>query len=275
MFFELTIENAYIYSLGILSLGLIISSLEDIYSWHIFKSTGILSWKVSRLARRSSIKGPIAKLLHFLLKDRSFKKCIYLRLITSIFLFILCCLNIISSFVLFLSFFLLLLYMLRSPYGLSGSYQMSLVILFSLSIGSLFGVHSKISLFCIWFISGQLLLSYFIAGIRKGLSSIWRSGNAMEDIFNTYAFGHSFICKLIKTNGVSFVLSWIVILFEILFFSILFVNPQFLFLFFLSGFLFHLANAFFMGLNEFLFAFSATYPILFYCIQSIQDRDFF
>ncbi len=274
--FELiSIKKAYVYSLGILSLGLIISSLEDIIGWHVFKSSGILSWQVSRLTQRWTVKGLTAKCLNFFLKDRSFKLCIYLRLITSISLFILCCFNIISTFILFLSFFLLLLYILRNPYGLDGSYQMSLIILFSLSIGSLFGVYSKISIFCTWFISGQLLLSYFIAGIRKYLSPIWRSGNAVQLIFSTSAYGHPFIYKLSKINRLSPLLSWGVILFEMFFFMILFVDPKLLPLFFLAGFLFHLVNAFFMGLNNFLFAFFATYPVLFYCIQSQQSADFF
>lgn len=271
IFFELiSIKKAYIYSLGILSLGLIISSLEDLISWRVFTSSGILSWQVSRLAERWTTKGLIAKYLNIILNDRSFKVCIYLRLTTSICLFILCYINIISPFVLFLALFLLLLYALRSPYGLDGSYQMNLLILFSLFIGSMFGIHSKISIFCMWFVSGQLLLSYFIAGIRKLFSPVWRSGDAIRHVFSTSGYGHPFIYKLIKINQLSAILSWSVILFEIFFIIILFVNSKFLPFFFLAGFLFHLANAFFIGLNNFIFAFSATYPILFYCIQSQQ-----
>ncbi|MGL4540689.1 MAG: hypothetical protein ACRCU0_06935 [Candidatus Rhabdochlamydia sp.] len=266
--FKLSIETAYIYSLGVLSIGLIISSIEDIIRWHVFETSGILSWQVSRLARQWTAKGLVAKILNMFLRDASFKVCIYLRLIISVLLFIFCLFNAISTVILFLSFFLLLLYMLRSPYGLSGSYQMSMVIVFSLFVGSLFGIYSKSSIFCMWFISGQLLLSYFIAGIRKALSPIWRKGDAMHDIFSTSAFGHPLIHKLIQVKGFACALSWLVIFFEMLFFMILFIDPKFFTLFFLAGFLFHLANAFFMGLNSFLFAFPATYPILFYCIQS-------
>lgn len=152
---------------------------------------------------------------------------------------------------------------------------MSLIILFSLSLGSLFGIYSKVSIFCMWFISGQLLLSYFIAGIRKCLSPVWRNGNALQLIFKTSAYGHPFVYRLSKINRLSSLLSWGVILFEMFFFMILFVDPKFLPLFFLAGFLFHLSNAFFIGLNNFLFAFSATYPVLFYCIQSQQADNFF
>ena len=271
----ISVEKAYIYSLGILSLGLIISSLEDLISWRVFTSSGILSWQVSRLAERWTVKGLIAKFLNIILNDRSFKVCIYLRLTTSICLFILCCLNIISTFILFLALFLLLLYTLRSPYGLDGSYQMSLLILFSLFIGSAFGIHSKVSIFCMWFISGQLLLSYSIAGIRKLFSPVWRNGDAVRHVFSTSGYGHPFIYKLIKISRLASILSWGVILFEIFFFVILFVDPKFLPLFFLAGVFFHLANGFFIGLNSFIFAFSATYPVLFYCIQSQQLTSFF
>lgn len=73
IFLELiSIKKSYILSLGILSLGLIISSLEDIIGWHVFKSSGILSWQVSRLTQRWTVKGLAANFLNFFFKRSIF-----------------------------------------------------------------------------------------------------------------------------------------------------------------------------------------------------------
>lgn len=265
------IAFTYQATLCILSISLFIAALEDLKSWSIFKPEGLLSWKVSKLSFKWPEKDLRQKIFNLLLQDSAFKCSIYLRAFSCSLLFIFSLLNIISPTLICSVFFLNLLMNFRSPYGLDGSYQMTLVILFALSIGSLFGINSPISTICLLFIAGELLASYFIAGFHKLTSPMWRKSSALHGIFSTRSYGHSFFFQLInRIQLLATFLSWFVFLFEILFFTALFFHPMYTILFCTIGFLFHVFNAIFMGLNNFLFSFSAAYPALFYCVNYIH-----
>ena len=266
-------NTAFTYqaTLCILSIGLFIAALEDLKSWSIFKPKGLLSWDVSKLSFKRSAKDLRQRVFNVLLQDSVFKCSIYLRAFACFLLFIFSLLNIISATLICSVFFLNLFMNFRSPYGLDGSYQMTLVILFALSIGSLFGINSPVSTICLLFIAGELLASYFIAGFHKLISPMWRTSSALHGIFSTKSYGHDFFFRFInRMQLLATFLSWFVFLFEILFFTVLFFPPMYTILFFTIGFLFHLFNAIFMGLNNFLFTFSATYPALFYCVNYIH-----
>lgn len=257
--------------LCILSIGLFITALEDITNWKMFKSTGLLSWKVSKLSYNWSAKDLRLKLCNYLLHDNAFKCSIYLKIFASFLLFVFSILNIISPTLICVLFFLHLLIHFRSPYGLDGSYQMHLVILFALSIGSLFGVYSQTSIVCVLFIAGELLCSYFVAGFNKLISPVWRKSSALQGIFSTRNFGHGLFYRFISQYEVlTTILSWYIFLFETLFFTVLFFRPNYTVIFFIIGFVFHLFNAIVMGLNNFLLSFLAAYPALFYCVNYIH-----
>lgn len=265
------IAFTYQATLCILSIGLLIAALEDLKNWSIFESTGMLSWKVSKLNLKWATKDLRLRLCNFALHDNAFKCSIYLRIFASLLLFIFSLLNIVSPTLICTLFALNIFISFRNPYGLDGSYQMNLVILFALSIGSLFGIDSQISITCVLFIAGELVISYFIAGFSKCISPVWRTSSALYGIFSTKNFGHGFFYQLIsQTALLTILLSWFIILFEMLFFTVLFFHPTYTIIFLAIGFLFHLFNALFMGLNTFLFSFSAAYPALFYCINYIH-----
>lgn len=266
------ISFTYQATLCILSIGLFIAALEDLKSWSIFKPTGLLSWKVAKLGFNWHAKDLRQRLFNLLLQDTIFKCSIYLRVFLCLLLFIFSLLNIVSPTLICSVFFLNLLMNFRSPYGLDGSYQMTLVILFALSIGSLFGISSPISTICLLFIAGELLISYFIAGFNKLISPMWRTSSALHGIFSTRSYGHAFFFQLInQMQLLTTFLSWFIILFEMLFFTVLFFHPMYTILFFTIGFLFHAFNAVFMGLNNFLLTFSAAYPALFYCVNYLHE----
>lgn len=268
----LDIFLTYRLTISILSIGILIASLENLKVWPVFQSKGILSWNVSKLGIKWFVSSRFSKLLDFLMQEKMFKWFIYIRVFSSILTFVFSILNIISPIPILFLFFSTMLVSLRSSYGLNGANQMHLVILLALLIGSFSGVGSHISLLCLWFIVGELLLSYFISGITKFGSPMWRKSLAIKAIFSTRCFGHAFLYRLFSTQEVLTVgLSWFVFCFEILFFTILFFSPQFAILFIIAGFLFHLSNAIFMGLNDFLFAFCAAYPALIYCVQLIHS----
>lgn len=261
------INFIYCLTAAMLSIGTLISSLEDLISWPVFQTKGLLSWNVSKLISKSFVESPFSKFLNFILQDKVFKASFYLRIICSILVFLFAVFGIVSPLLIIPLFLASILVALRSPYGLNGAYQMHLVILLSLSIGCIFGPNSSISSLCLWFIAAELLLAYFISGFAKLASPVWRQSMALKGIFSTHCFGHSTIYRLVSKNDLFTVaMSWTVFCFEMLFTAILFFSPTYAIFFLSIGFLFHLSNAIFMGLNDFLFAFSAAYPALLYCV---------
>lgn len=260
-------------TVSILSIGMFIAALEDIRSWPVFQSNGILSWRVSKLGTPWFVKSIFSKPLDFLMRDGVHKGFIYIRILSSFLIFILSIFNIMSPVLLLLLLIASLLVSVRSPYGLNGAYQMHLIILLALSIGVSFGIGSPVSSLCLWFIGAQLLLAYSISGITKLASPMWRKSLALKAIFSTRCFGHTLLYRLFsKREVLTVIASWSVFCFEISFFTILFFSPAYAMVFIMAGFLFHLSNAIFMGLNDFLFAFSAAYPAIMYCVHTLHSN---
>jgi hypothetical protein len=261
------IKNVYLISSLIMSIGLFIAALEDLSEFKIFEKRGLLSWSISRLSAEWKHRGLFSKILHFLLNDIAFKVNVFARIVGSLLLFILSCLGIVSPATFCVLFFLNALISFRNPYGLDGAYQMYLILLFGFTIGSLSGIDSVTSKICIAFIAGQLICSYVIAGYVKLISPVWRKGYALPMIFSTACYGHPSIYKLVtQYPAISCFLSWSTILFECSFFLILILPQPFALCFLFMGFLFHFANALFMGLNDFLFAFVTAYPSMLYLL---------
>jgi hypothetical protein len=111
------------------------------------------------------------------------------------------------------------------------------------------------------FIAGQLVISYFFAGFSKLLSAEWRLGRALVGVMGTHSYGHTLGARVASRSVVfSICFCWLVILSETLFPVAIFA-PRGVLLFTLAVFfVFHVANAYFMGLNTFVWAFAAAYP---------------
>lgn len=117
----------------------------------------------------------------------------------------------------------------------------------------------------VWFISSQLMLSYVTAGIAKLRSPVWRQGEALAGILSTEVHGHPVAAAGLRQFGIaSKAAGWGVMIFECAF-PLLFFGPQWMAVAALAvGLVFHVACAATMGLNNFLWAFPATYPCM-YC----------
>jgi len=267
------VENIYRITEFILGIGLLIGSLEDLKTFSVFKDNGLLNWNISRLLVNWTCKGFFSKFLNLILNESSFKTSIYLRVIFSLVLITFSIFNVFSPFIICSLFFLNLIIMIRTPYSLDGSYQMNLMVLLALSIGSFFGIHSEIAKICLYFISAQLISCYFISGIVKISSPAWRKSYAMYGIFSTKIYGHELVYQMIsKYSYLCFISCWSILLFETFFWTSLFFSPIVGFGFLIFGALFHLANAAFMGLNNFFFAFLSTYPSFIYLTVILNQR---
>jgi hypothetical protein len=152
---------------------------------------------------------------------------------------------------------------LRTFFGGDGSDQMGLVV----TIGStliclgLYLGDRTLSLSGVVWICGQATLAYFVAGASKLFSPAWRSGGAVFGVMKTETYGNRWAVKFLETNRLaSYLIGWFVILAELAF-PLVFVLPLWLSILLLTRFaVFHISNAVFMGLNNFIFPFIATYP---------------
>lgn len=268
-----TLDISFVYQVIsiILSISLMITSLEEMASLEAFHSNGLLSFKISKYNLRWIIDTSIGQFLQHILNDNIFRSVIYIKAISAFVFFILSMLNIISfSSVAFLLLFNILV-TIRSPYGLDGAHQLSFLLLLSLTIATFFGVDSAIGITCLYFIAFQLVASYVIAGVAKAISPLWRGPYALLLIFSTSIYGNNFIFYQLKQHKkFATLLSIFIIIFEVGFITTLLLPLKYAIFFCLAGFGFHLFNAIFMGLNNFFFTFIAAYPALIFFIQRVH-----
>jgi hypothetical protein len=128
-----------------------------------------------------------------------------------------------------------------------------------------------IGVYIIYFIGAQSLLSYFLAGFYKLKQPAWRTGVAL----------HDFLCSTIYSSesskefplfspAILRVLSWILIFAEISFPILLVTNTLPVEILLIFGIGFHLLNAYWFGINRFVYAWAATYPCLFFIAKNIH-----
>lgn len=112
------------------------------------------------------------------------------------------------------------------------------------------------------YLAVQLVLSYFLSGAVKVIKTDWRNGRALRDVFLFSAYPASTEKRnWSEKPRLLFVLSWAVVLFELLFPVALVSQPSLYAALFCAMF-FHLANAYSFGLNRFVWAWVAAYPSL-------------
>ena len=106
----------------------------------------------------------------------------------------------------------------------------------------------------------QLVLSYFIAGAVKIVNPEWRTGRALQDVFLFSAYPVSGnLRSWADWPRLMFVMSWAVMLFELLF-PLTLLTQTTLIIGLIIAALFHLANACLFGLNRFFWIWLAAYP---------------
>jgi hypothetical protein len=265
----LTVAPFVEVSVRLLALGSLIAAAEDLAAYGVFSDHRLLSWKVVRLRARWTAAGWSGCTADFLFGERAFRWLVVVRLVAAAGL--LCTPGSwgLRTPLLGLLALSTLAYNVRAPYGLDGSHQMLVVIAVSLFLASI--VPGDVGwMLALWFIGAQSCLSYAAAGMAKLASAEWRSGQAIQGIMRTDMYGNAWLHRLATSRpGAGKALAWAVILFESVF-PVALVGPIELTVALLAGGLtFHLANAGFMGLNLFFFAFVAAYPAVLFLALSI------
>lgn len=153
-----------------------------------------------------------------------------------------------------------LLYRFQGPYN-GGSDCMSILVLLCLFLS-----HIAPSAFwqqlALGYLAFQLTFSYFQSGYIKIINADWRSGQALADVFAITAYPVSeHARRWAKSPQLMFVMSWSVMVFELLF-PLSLLNQYALITALAIAATFHLANACLFGLNRFFWIWPAAYPII-------------
>lgn len=254
-------------------IGQIISSLEFVSIRREFKNEGLFSWRILKFQNNQHISSPfLGAIVNKLFNYTGFMTLLFVRIIALCLLILFPIDSLFFTIVALLLSAILLIMQYRQSYGGEGSDQMSIIISICLLLGAGVFLDTLLSKVSLWFIAAQSCLSYSAAGIAKLVSPIWRSGNAISNIFNTVSFGSYLMSKFLSRYAIiSYILSWIVILFETCFPLCLVTPVAVTFFILFCGFIFHLINAMAMGLNSFLWIFIATYPAIIYTSSSIKS----
>ena len=237
----------------------LLSAAEWFSNLHLFRPGGLLSWNILRL-RPALISSPAIRP--------------YIHSQTVVISVLLC--RVVAAFALLTPYsspmdfpcsvmiLLSCFYMSRRTWlGGDGSDQMGMVIAVGVVIMSVGMVlnDNNLALCGVLAIAGQATLAYFAAGAAKLASPVWRNGSALMGVMNTQSYGHLSAVYFGEQHPrfCSFV-CWMTILTETLFPLILLAPPALVAAALLCFAAFHLSNAYFMGLNAFVWPFLATYP---------------
>jgi hypothetical protein len=258
---NLTIDYTFELIRYIFSIAIFIQSIEYIYIRNTFKDNGI--WRINDIKSDFAfLPDFIQNILLHILKYQTFINIIYLRLLLSIVLFFTP--NVLIIIVLF---FISLLIALRWRGTFNGgSDYMGLIILISLLIANI-SKNPNYKLASIYYLCFQVSSSYFLAGFVKIKNKDWRNGTSLKKfISNTIYTNNKKIVTFTCNNNVNMILSIVIILWE-LSFPLAFLDSKFAIFILCFGFIFHLINAYILGLNRFLIIWVATYPAILFLSQ--------
>lgn len=246
----------------LLGFALIFQSLEFIKMKESISETGIWRWSEIR-TDYLFLPDKIVNALDWIMVPKRFMEMMTLRFYTAILAFLYPHFILVFIF-LFLSTFLITLRWRGSFNG--GSDYLTLIILLCLCMGFIFPALEKAML---WYISLQVISSYFLAGLYKIKQKKWRNGTAVYGFVSSPSYKTpNFIIDKSKDPTFALVIAWSVISFELTF-PLVLSHPYLTGLYLMAGLLFHLGNFMTFGLNRFFWVWCASYPALYYCSQFI------
>jgi hypothetical protein len=262
--------SPYIFWIAFIAcIGAAISTLEWISGRRQLKDDGLFSWQV--IGTRSIAVGTSALTasLNWLLSFRPFLSVLALRFVALILLPPALWFHRGPVVALSVIMFSSLLMHLRSPWGMDGSDQMLTQVFGALFLSAIAGslLAAKATL---WFIAGQVCLSYATAGVAKARSTYWHDGKAVFAIFNTRTYGYEPIARfLLRRPRITKALTWGAVTMECAFTLAIIAGYPGCLIFVAWGVAFHLMNAAVMGLNSFFWSFVSTYPAVIYCSMAV------
>jgi hypothetical protein len=257
--------------LTIASIAVIIDALEIIVERRQYSSSGIYNFEVLRTSKRWMLNRWMAPIFNMLFKYPNYIFLVSIQLAVATLVIS----HLFTNLSLFFVILILLVHLLshfRNYYGIDGSDQLQIIIFASLVVFYAASSDPIIQKFSVFFLCFQSLLSYFMSGLAKLVSPVWREGAAIVGIINTESFGNKRLAQiLINSPMLSKLICWWVIIFECVFPILIFTGIQTAYFFIMFGIIFHLSTAIFMRFNSFFWSFIGTYPALLFFAVEFQN----
>lgn len=249
-------------------LAMALTSAESLSRFAPYARTGLLTWELGRLIPPAPTVPGLQRLGDWLYTDARFRALLGLRVLLGLGMGICGVLAVFPPALYALALLTSGLVLFRSSVGHEGSFQLRLVMLTVLLTCSLSPWASPAFDLGLGFLSAQVGLSYFLAGIAKLRGPTWRDGTGLVGLFGTRYHGHPRVHALLAPRPrLARAVSWSIIGFELCFPLVLLGDDRVLVAMLTLTACFHLAIAVLMGLNAFLVSFLATYPALFYTLR--------
>ncbi len=161
----------------------------------------------------------------------------------------------------------------QGPYN-GGSSRMSHLILFCLCLTH-FAPTLRWQEIAFGYLALQLVLSYFISGWVKVVNPEWRSGRALQDVFQFSAYPVSESLRGWAQRPILLgAMSWAVMLFELVF-PLTLLTQTTLIIGLVIAATFHFTNACLFGLNRFFWIWITAYPSILWLQQRIFGIELF
>jgi hypothetical protein len=156
----------------------------------------------------------------------------------------------------------------RLSYLIVSESPMQRVIFIAIITHSFFN-DSSISVLALYFISAQIILSYFSAGWQKIIDRSWRTGQSMTHFIGDFLRLKN-LSKFLINRKLNKWLSWSVIFFECFFFLSL-SGGWVTYLFLMIGFSFHFLLLIRRSLNFFFWTFISAYPAIYFTSEKVVE----
>jgi pimeloyl-ACP methyl ester carboxylesterase len=153
----------------------------------------------------------------------------------------------------------------RHVYGSDGTDQASFLVQTATAVARAGERRPQVVDAALWFVSLQATAAYALSGWAKLASPTWRSGDALQGVMRTRAYGDPNAWRMLQRypRGARALAAGLLAL-ECLFPAVYLASGRFARPILMSAGAFHLANARVMGLGRFVWAFGSMYPALLY-----------
>ncbi len=256
----------------IASIGVLISTLEFLAMKRQFQSRGLFDWDVLKTRRDITTgTGFVARVLDGLLIYPNILYVLGFRATAAGLLVI--GPNLKWGFfagITTIYFTNILLFGIRDLRG-TGADDMVKVVFGALFFGQVVATGPLAAQACIGFIALQSCLAYGGNGYYKLRDPAWRRGEVVFEVAKHGLFGSPPAARFLRRHPLpGKLLTWATLAMECLFPLVLVAGYPACWVFLAWGLVFHLFNAYFMGLNNFFWIFTATYPAILYGVAQVQ-----
>jgi hypothetical protein len=263
----MTAEQTLSLTARLAALTILISTLEYLANTRLLRDEGLMNWPIGRLRFMTLSVGRPAAILNALLRYPNVIFLLALQASLSAVVVAGPTAWTLSPSVLLGIYALLFLIEVRSRYGHDGADQLAGFVMLGVGVSGL--VPTPLSrAACLLFFSFQACLAYATAGWTKFPMPGWRDGSYLSALMTARIYGMPPLGRyLTRRPEFAKVASRAVLAWECIFPLVLVLPAPAAFAMLGMGIVFHVMNAFVMGLNCFVWSFLAVYPPLVWTIQ--------